>query len=639
MYSWKKSNGLYKNNKLIFLYVLFLISILNVSYASEEQPTYILYEDGSIKSDHCLERPTVDSSVELELDIDPILKVLTTMDGKVGSLFEHVRNLDTGVFGVVPYPQELIDWAKKNSIEDIANYEWDKLPEDIKMIALKEVSKGRGGNNFFRSRKIPNMKVKNKLLLHFNKDTMFAGKVMKKGDTEVDVTEIVSKNPVEYRGPTDVEDVLGVELHFREAQPSGVVHEDAWKFLDGLNVCRNHQHIHIVAPIPYDEFKDKKDNQAFLMADYFRRTNLFSELLSIASGDSISDSVSEGATYFASLTPAIVKGVADYFLHYARGEEIPEIGDDFKMGWVGMRGKDKYDGDIDLWGMEYRDISASPETDNMREVLNAIQWGMNKNDFGISSSDFDKWKAAFENGIIKKGNDVEISQKLSDIWYNQDVDTLLSESHAEIKDKLNNSFGILGKRKLKLLKKVIKSHTEVKMLLHNWDNDPIFFSSQFKFMNKEQVLKEIKDAQKKALEKIFKNKEEVIDIMKDFSIDSNLMFIMAKSLGLKMHPGAASLYKTLNHRDYDTKMMKEFLNSFELLTDRDKTGLLAHTVLVGDEKMALKIIKTIEKYNKDSKFIFSSSGNTSSSSTQKERTLTIAEMAKEKKMKELLKLL
>ncbi|MBF0299348.1 MAG: hypothetical protein HQK51_11545, partial [Oligoflexia bacterium] len=568
------------------------------------------------------------------------LKVLTTMDGKVGSLFEHVRNLDTGVFGVVPYPQELIDWAKKNSIKDIGNYEWDKLPEDIKMISLKEVSKGRGGDNFHISRKIPNMKVKNKLVLHFNEDTIFAGKQMKKGDNEVDVSKIISKNPVEYRGPREVEAVSGVELHFREAQPSGIVHEDAWKLLDGLNVCRNHQHIHIVAPIPYDKFKINKDNQALLMSDYFRRTNLFSELLSIASGYSIQDNVSEDEVYFGSLTPDMVKGVADYFLHFAKGEKIPDIGDDFKMGWVGMRGKDKYDGDVALWGMEYRDIAASRSTDNTREILNAIQWGMNKNEYGISSSDFDKWKNAYKKGIIKKGENVEDSQKLSDVWYNQDLNTLLKLANPELKSKLRKFFGLFWKGdKLKRLKKAIKNHTEVKMLLHNWDNDPMFFSSQFKFMNKEQVLKEIRKAQIKAIEMITdkNNQERIVDIMKNFAIDSNLMFITAKSMGLKMLPRTTSLYKTLTHRDYDAKTMKEFLDSFESLTEADKTLLLAYAVGVGDEKMAINIISAIQKYNKDSKFVFTTRGSSTSSSDQ--HALTIKELAKEKKMNGLLKIL
>lgn len=559
---------------------------------------------GKFRAEQVLENPEVAASVELELSMLPILDILTTTDGKVATLLQETS-----------IPEELSAWMNDNNKDDINDVYWDELSRDMKMLLLQHISAPRKGM-FFDDRKIPNIKVKERISLKVKKGTKFSDSRLKPGwNKDVDVSQNLSKYAVEYRGPNDVENATGVELHFREKQPAGQVHEDAWTLLDGLHVDRNHQHIHIVAPIPYKDFKKYKEYQAVLMSDFVRRANLLSEMLNVLLGYPVSNVEEEDKsqgyiiTYFGSMSFDMLKGIADYFLTISdlnsknQIDKIPAIRDKFKMGWVGFRGRDKYDGPIDLWGIEYRDISPMKHTNNSKNILNSLQWMMNKNKFGITAAQMKKWDQHTTNGD-------DLSMRIANTWYNQEMNTLLGF----IPNHAGAAFpGGMNEAEVAFIKKLAEHNTEIKMLLFNWDNDPLFFDN-------EKKKDEIKKAQSVAIASLLNmpvvqefmqsvdagdltldeenindlvKKVSVNEIMKCFIIDSNLLFAVTKSLNLKLKPKLHVLLRTLKARKYNAKEITSFLADFEMNINSvgsKSNTLLSLAVAEGEEELALKLI-------------------------------------------------
>ena len=61
-----------------------------------------------------------------------------------------------------------------------------------------------------------------------------------------------------------------------------------------------------------------------------------------------------------------------------------KLGDDVKIGWIGFRASDKYDGSS-LWGIEYRAIDRGNYDHQMREFMNALQFSMLTDNFVLEN--------------------------------------------------------------------------------------------------------------------------------------------------------------------------------------------------------------------------------------------------------------
>lgn len=560
---------------------------------------------GKFKANHTLVNPEVAASVELELDTYPVLKILTTTNGKLSSLLQDQNN-----------PEYLSAWMRLNHKDTLDEVAWDELPDYMKLMLLKHISSGRK-NLFFSDRKIHNMKVRDHIDLTLNQGVKFNGVKLQTGiNKDVDISQILAKNAVEYRGPEDVENASGVELHFREKQPAGKVHEDAWTLLDGLQIARDHQHIHIVAPLPYEQFKIHQYRQALMMADFFKRANLISEMLNVLLGYPITNNVVDDKVnhvlilYFGSMTDEMLEGVTDYFLSVSKLAQtddqryIPRIGDRYKIAWVGFRGKDKYDGDLDLWGIEYRDITAMKHTTTSKNILNALQWAMNKNEYGLSPELMEKWDRYTHNGY-------NLQKKMAATWYNQNINNLLSSAPHHVLAALPKGMNWIERG---IITKIAEKNQEIKMLLFNWDNDPLFFQDQ-------KIKNEIKKAQSIALTNIMKrpaiqdfvkNVEKgtikmdettlnnlmgsiyINPIIKDFIIDSDILFEVTKSLGLKLQPKLHVIIRTLKNRGYDAFGIAEFLSRIGMninAVGSKSNTLLSLAIGENEEDLAINLIK------------------------------------------------
>lgn len=461
-----------------------------------------------------------DTSIELEfLMSEKVMDLLTTENGKVDGLLGDLEPPDWFV--------KLI--REKSKRRDPMKVKWDELDFKTKreLIAYKTKFKS---TSFFEDRVMAGIKVKDRITLNFPEKMKFLGKTYKPGVHKVNVSKIFG--PVEYCcSDFGMKNLAAVELHFRTNLSSGQVSNDAWKFLDFSGIERSHQHAHTVAKIPKLRLKRKPVTTTAIMGDFFRRVNLAAEMHDIYFNSGKIHSVSSfgfsaRVIFFDFLKRDVLQGVTKYFADISKGKN-PKIGDDYKMGWVGMRGSDKYD-EPGLWGLEYRAISEESDEKNVKVILDGVQAKMINQDFGITEARMEKWlKQVAKNPSLKR-----VPEKIADLLYQKDWFDLAELASPKVKDELRSN-GLLSNLFTRLnLRKSSIYNKQLKMLVHDWSKDPLFFDKPGK-------IRKIEEAQVAALRrireevKVHKYNDPVLaGIMQDFFEDSGLMVDVFKSIGV-----------------------------------------------------------------------------------------------------------
>jgi hypothetical protein len=461
-----------------------------------------------LESLNSLSHPAVDTAVELELGTtSKVLHLLTTPNRKVGGFFQN---------GDV-VPKWLPEWAKEKhpEVADFRQLDWDSLEDHVKLDLIVDVSRSRG-QSFHHDRRIHGLVPKKKVTLRFKKATVFLGKTYSKGEHVIDLSGALT-DQVEYRSAREVSNVAGVELHFRSGQSSGQVSNDAWTLLEGFGIPRNYQHVHIVAPIPFDELKGAPRLESARLGDFFRRANLAAEMIDIVEeGGKISThGEADGQIFFAPAGTTTIWGVTTYFEHLARGVDR-RPGDSYKMAWVGMRGSDKYDRP-GLWGIEVRSVGSKSDTALYRKFLDSLQFAMNMQEYGVKKDRMSKW---LELGVRRNES---APAAVEGIWYNKPWEALFKQAPLPVRLKLLWS----QKQKKSTFQAFGNEHDEVKMLFFDWSHDPLFFDNP-------KALKEIVSAQKAAVSEILAGKTKINEVMKTFLRDSGLYKEVLRSVGLNM---------------------------------------------------------------------------------------------------------
>lgn len=444
--------------------------------------------------------PRRDTTVELELySYPPIFNALTTPDGTVGSLLPG-RPLPAG-FPAFPV-RGGFDARKPRQIR------WDRLDPRDQLTLFARVTELKE-TDFFADRRIPGFSVKKRLMLHFDRETVFMGKTYRPGGHLVDVSKAFEKTTVEYIGPFGVKPFAGVELHFRTDDSAGAVSNDAWTLLDGLGVPRNHQHVHVVAPLPVEALRRDPDFEAARLADFYRRTNILAEMASIImeaaqlrKNEAVDDQGNK-VVIFGNLSMPALKGVARYLSDVGRGIDRP-LKDAYKIAYVGFWGSDKYD-EPGLYGFEYRAISRHFEPIQLREFLDQIQRGMLTQDYGIAPETFRRWMARY----ARDGADA--AETMGKTLHTRGWEELLASAAPEVRAVVPQGM------------KAPKDHA-IRMLVNNWSDDPLIFEN-------EPLKRRIVAAQVAGLKKL-KEGGNPTAVVADFLVDSGLYEAVSLSLGV-----------------------------------------------------------------------------------------------------------
>jgi len=480
--------------------------------------------------------PVRDTAVEIEIDTKHVLHILTTPDGTVG-----------GFFGKRPTPKWLEDFAKKMvPAHDPRQVSWDALSPAQKMRLLQYGAMLKQ-TDFHENRSVEGICVRPFVTLRFDKETVFLGHTYAPGTHEVDVSKVLS-GKVEYRTPREVNSVRGVELHFREGGTmtsreggtvtsrageisAGTVSRDAWIFLDGLSVPRTHQHVHIVAPMPFAALRKDPIGQALRMTDFMRRANAVAEMIGILwHGQPITDIQEKygedaGPVMFQFIKD---KHLSDIYYVILHTDEYRAYAARHATGWVDFCNVNKYD-DPNLYGVENRWLRADTPPDIAQEYLDTIQMAMLSNEFGISAERIEEWRLWVENRVYYLDKGLEKSWFHKSSW--QDVldeaapvtKSFLAEANSPLKrarSRLQGTPSFL--EKLALFR---ADDASVDLILHDWSFDPLLFDNPKK-------LTTIASEQIRALKRL-EGGEDLRPVTQDFLKVTGLFVLFAASLGGK----------------------------------------------------------------------------------------------------------
>ena len=456
-----------------------------------------------------LNSPQFDSSVELELDLNTsegagkiVLDILTTENGLVGGLYNNKQK---------KIPSSFKTWAKKNNLGDPRDIAWDRVPDEFKISLLRDISKDA---SFFEDRSIPGMRVKKSIYLNFSQSTRFLGEDYPPGRHKIDASKLLG-GAVEYRNPFEVKQVSGVELHFRAKQSAGTTSNDAWKLLAGLGIARNHQHIHIVSKMPYAKLQEDPEVMPLVLADFVRRTNLAAEMLSIVEeGGRIGDTLCQSLLSFGMLKPERLNKITKFFTDEARISNSGKLNRFLGLAWVTFVAPGKYD-DPSLWGLEFRSIIESSDPDAYKAILDAIQYKMENDEYGIDPTDMRRWSSA------RYANEIPITA-ISNEHYNRPWRKLFSGADKKVK----KAAGLWFRYKVRLDAWSSNAY-EYKMLIHNWSHDPLWLNAP------DSVTQKIIEQQVIALKRLRKGERRKI-VMKDFLLNSGLYEKMMESVGVQV---------------------------------------------------------------------------------------------------------
>jgi len=471
--------------------------VLAVSYSAFSAPQFTKCS----KIIRSLITPEHETSVELEVqNTDGILSLLTTTDGTLGPLLPPKPTLSLLGFGL---PADLQQHFQGLTYEQIAAEPWDHLSLKQKRIFLLWATV-RKRTSFFEDRSVPGIKMKDKAFLHFNRPTQFLGREYEAGTHEVDISNIFRK--VEYATPSQNPQFL--ELHFRTQQPAGVVSNSAWTFLAGIQERKIHQHVHIVRPLNINRLQEEGQIRSVLLTDFYRRANLVLEMMTIVEEkkQGITSRGEKDVLFWDNLSTERLSKVFNHLEISRLTGRQPHLNSQAKMAYVGFRGSDTYD-NPELFGFEVRGISehATPET--IKQYLDTLQWAMTQDHFGVTKDEMEKWMELQKEPI---------GSSLVSTWYNQPWEKLRTNGHGHRFEELDP-----------YLRKYVfdlEQNRELKMLLHDWSNDPLLF-------NKPKLINHIRKEQLKALETLNSGVASPQRTIRDFLIHSGLYGIFTRSLG------------------------------------------------------------------------------------------------------------
>lgn len=491
--------------KLLFLILFIIISAPGLT-SSKMSCAELIQDIGQVKS------VKFDRSVELELSMEHnLMDILTTTDGTVGSLL--AANNKRAPKWYSEYVEKNLAWGlyETNSVP------WSILPYDTKLKLLQHVSKNRS-IPFFENREVLGIKVKDKLEFRFLEKTIFMGREYQKGNHLIDVSQVIGK--VEYRSPDDMKLNIGLELHFREGLNASSVSHDARVFLQGLRIKPTHQHVHITSKLPLAKMKKSPEAYAIVLTDFYARANMAAEMFDIIyNSRAIKNrhhSKDKSIILFDYLSDSSLSDIQRYFELFGLGRKT-EIGSRFKMAWVGLRGFDTYDGDSDLWSLEFRANLFNEAHDKKGQILEGIQEAMFNHRYGISAEAAEKWmdQMSAERSFLD----------FADSYYNKQLDV------DNLSDELSKKLSAESKLRVEeIFRQWGKDHRELYMLTHDWSTSPIFYKKKI-------FLKKILESQEYYLNQLVAQKkissEKLSKTISSFLKDSNLFISLLESLGIK----------------------------------------------------------------------------------------------------------
>ena len=488
--------------------------------------------DSALASDFCLRaiRKAITTgelnAVELEIPTtNKALSLMHTSDGTVGPVLNWSRP-----------PEWLAARAESEGI-DPRKYPWSKLSETERLEILQE---GARSVTFYQSRSLPGIHMVDEIPVTLTKGAPFQNQELPAGTHNVNVKD--NWGAVEYIGPEEVENVKGLELHYRDKQSAGKTSRDAWTLIARSEIAKEkpHQHVHIVRKISDLLPPGSTVLAAAKVADFKRRIEVFLHMQAVLLGYPVShiekviDHMS--VDFWGPMTETQMKKMTGWLESLVNGESSRvQSRAAFKISYVGLRGPKTYKSTEPLLGLEVRAIYP-PERAGFKyereveEMLNAIETSYSHPEFGLSRDRMKKWRA--------KNPRADLPSQMVDIYYNKEDLMAYRGRMSEKTLEFMDSDVTLWLKVMQLSQK----NQAFKMLIHNWSRDPLFFDSP-------RQIEKIARAQQAALKTLATaSTEEPERVLRNFILDSGLFKSYANSIGLYPDPRSKTKIEWFKNR-------------------------------------------------------------------------------------------
>ena len=379
-----------------------------------------------------LERPVrlLESSVEIEIGAAVIDPLMTTTDGTLRPV--------VGEAGHSALPENILKDIRESFPEmDPLDVAWDVLTsqekQDIIMLSAKERH-----HNFSKSRTIPGLIYREQIKLNFTKPSRFMGKDYKPGTYSFNSKDIFRSTAIEFMGPNRMTENLGVEIHLRSNLGADENYRSS-RSLQAAMVNRiNNVHQHVVARLPIKKMGEDPERMAFALTEFIRRELIRVQFARIRDAQPIElIQTADGITNMPVTERKDFQKLFVHFLDLGRNiqgttqgiQKTHQLNDrrengmlgkllqtglaqklglkplskkpvntnisgttySDKIGLIGVRSFDLYDGSRWQWGIEYRDLSPNRNVEEQMLRLKTAQSRMISQDYGIQYSRLDQW--------------------------------------------------------------------------------------------------------------------------------------------------------------------------------------------------------------------------------------------------------
>lgn len=459
-----------------------------------------------IRSLAVVEDPRHDVTAEIEPRMSPLLmSLLTTTDGTIRPLFKF-RSSIRGIRGRAKCARwDSLDYAEQKRLIELA------------------IQNGVGGL------RIPGLVFRDKIELQLKAPIQFRGETIPAGPYTFHASEFF-RDGVELMSPI-ARNIKRVEIHFRDRGAAGRVSRDSKTILRAIGFGDldeiDTQHLHILGQVGNEPAK------GFTMTEVFRRANLAAEMISIVEGrETLSIARVESMFAFGPLRRKFMPMV---FLQLDRDGKSLRL----KEAFVGVRGIGFYD-EPNTWGLENRMIDENIPPEIHEEFSNALQVLMHS-DLREISDEISNWIVDVQMRLYEKKDgpnrllsEEEARQIIAmsslsfiNLQYNGDWNDLYKDCPRNLKSLLSLS-DIENLKAQTDISNTQSRHTELKMLIYNWSEDPLLSKHP-------QLKRRVRAAQIAAIKKLKgQTAKSVNEIMRPFLLESGLYERVLNSLGLEI---------------------------------------------------------------------------------------------------------
>ncbi len=458
--------------------------------------------------------PGMSRSAELEIGAHYVWPYLTTEDGTLAPL---VKNYGDAWF------------SRRFPGKSPGEVRWSSLTPETQRQILNDATQGQ---KFFKERKILGL-------------TLNAPKG----------TPLSEFQPyVELGDPSDAGAIVSLELHLRSQRSASHVARATREASRALG--REKQHLHVHIPMPLNRAKLEADPfvESVKMHDFYRRTELYSQMVSVMETQVNLSRNSDGAVvHFGPLTAETFRSNLYQTLYSAFYREVLDR-KVFSKGFVGIRGEGFYD-QPSLWGIEVRAIHKSIPDSLMASMLDGFESTSRKSDLGLEEEHIRKWMEAA--GIETDRQKIEqlgysplrgiakevqtrtlVKDPLDDISVEDvfpDIGSSITErGRKAVRDYLvkyrkadgGNSAPQSELMQVLSLGSFRKKYPQMQLLLQPWETDPLFYNQP------ERILR-IQEAKLSVFRKLMRD-DPPQEVIREFLIDSGIYDAMGKSLGIRL---------------------------------------------------------------------------------------------------------